>query len=783
MAIETPFLPRIYYLNSKFAGSFAELEQHIDRCAAMGFDYLLIPDLSDRGEDSDTRFDEILRTAAKHCVKKRLKLLIDLNIGSVTANSALPRTHPSWFSSHDQSTDLPDPRYPIRHDAKWIFRFDQSGLTEEILTYWQQRLTGWVDAGISGFRCIDIARPPVFAWKHVIDHAKQHSQSLRFLGWTPGCTPEQIETLAGCGFDTTFSSGAWWDYRSSWLVEEQNRLIRVAPPITFPDSPDEPVIARIAGVDALQRRQVYQRALRLAATTGNGMLIPMGFEFGLSCHDPSADFDAMRRDASIDLSDEIAQANAIIAQLGKRFYASPLRILSSADSSATVMLRHTTENPSAQSEALFIIANADISQACTVNERQLQTRADGFMRDRQIWPVAETASASQSLALGPAELQLFTAHRLAPIVMPVGRGKQVVTAAGRAPRIAIESISPTVDCGKYSVKRIVGESVNIEADVFVDGHDKLAVALLWRTADQAKWQEMRMHTIGNDRWSASLPLMRIGRYQFAIEAWRDAFATYRDELEKKTAAGLDVALELEEGRLLVEAASDYAEQQEINDAVEKLKALNKMLKPVKMHDKNKTPFNDAERIAALLSEGTAEAMRKADSRPFVVRSEPVFRIDVERTAAQFSSWYELFPRSQTNDPGRHGTFDDVIKRLPAIRAMGFDTLYFPPIHPIGRKHRKGRNNSLTPGPHDPGSPYAIGAAEGGHDAIHPELGTLEDFRRLRQQAAATSIGLRTAVNQHSLTAAPRRRRPPHDVAVHAGRTCRRRSLDHAHSCI
>ncbi|HEY8101948.1 MAG TPA: maltotransferase domain-containing protein [Burkholderiaceae bacterium] len=735
MAIETPFLPRIYYLNPKIPGLSSKLEQHVDRCAAMEFDHVLIPNFFDRGDDFDIHFDEVVSTLAKRCANKRLKLLIDLNVSSTAANSALPHIHPAWFFSHDQFNDLPDPRYPVRHDAKWNFRFDQPALTEEILAYWRQRLQEWIDAGISGFRCVDIAKPPAFTWKHLIDSAKQQSRALRFLGWTPGCTPEQIDALTECGFDAAFSSGAWWDYRSRWLVEEQTRLSRIAPPITFPDSPDEPVIARMAGADESQRHQVYRRALRLAATTGNGILIPMGFEFGLSCHEPSDDLNAMRRETSIDLSDEIAQVNAMIAELGKRFYAAPLQILSSADSSATVMLRHAVEKTSSQNEALFIIVNADTSQACSVSERQLQTRAGGFIPDKEIWPGAETASASHTLELKPAELKLFTAHRLAPIVTPASRGKQAVTAAARAPRIAIESISPTIDCGKYSVKRIVGESVNIEADVFVDGHDKIAVTLLWRTADQAEWQQMRMHAMENDRWSASFPLMRIGRYQFAIEAWRDAFATYRDELEKKTAAGLDVALELEEGRLLVEAAADYAEQQSINDVADTLKALNKALKPAKTRDKSKAPFNDAERIAALLSERTAEAMRNADPRPFAVRSDPIFRIEVDRTAAQFSSWYELFPRSQTNDPARHGTFNDVIKRLPLIKAMGFDTLYFPPIHPIGRKNRKGRNNSLTPGPNDPGSPYAIGAAEGGHDAIHPELGTLEDFRSLRQQAA------------------------------------------------
>jgi starch synthase (maltosyl-transferring) len=743
MAIETPFLPRIYYLNPKLAGSISELEQQLERCTAMGFDHVLIPNLVEHRAENDMHeaySDQTFNTLTKHCKKRQLKLLMDLNIGSAAVSSALPSMHPNWFSSHAQSIgDLPDPRYSIRHDVtEWVYRFDRPGVVEEILSHWQKFIEEAIDAGIAGFRCIDLAKPPAFAWKHLIGNAKKHRDSVRFLAWTPGCTPEQITPLIECGFDATFSSSAWWDYRSRWLIEEHARLSRIAAPIACPDSPDESVIAHVAGADDEQHRRIYQRALWLAAATGNGMLIPMGFEHGLSCQpsltdDRSSDFGAMRKNALIDLSDEIAQANAMSMEMGQHFHASQQQMLSGIDSSVAVILRHTQGSVNEKSEALLIVANADNLHASTVDEQQLQKRAGGYIPDQQIWPATKSATITNPLELAPAELQLFAAHRLAPILTPSTRVKQAATAAGRAPRIAIETISPTVDGGKFAVKRMVGDVIRIEADVFADGHDKLAVALLWRAADQADWQQTRMQAIGNDRWSASLPLTRVGRYQFAVEAWWDVYATYRDELEKKTAAGLDVTLELEEGRLLVEQAAQHAEQHDISDVLAILKELNKTLKAGR--GKAKAESNNLERIAALLSERMAEAMRHADARPFAVRTEPLFRIDAERTAAQFSSWYELFPRSQTNDPHRHGTFADVIKRLPAIQAMGFDTLYFPPIHPIGWKNRKGRNNSLTPAPDDPGSPYAIGSEEGGHDAIHPQLGTLDDFRRLRKEAA------------------------------------------------
>src|SRR5690606_30759114 len=248
------------------------------------------------------------------------------------------------------------------------------------------------------------------------------------------------------------------------------------------------------------------------------------------------------------------------------------------------------------------------------------------------------------------------------------------------------------------------------------------------------WQEAPMLPIGNDRWRAMLPLQRIGRHLFTVIAWRDDFATFRDELEKKLKAGLDVTLEIREGCQLIEktasqqpATNLHANKYE-NKHADALKKLLKQLPAKKKHE-------DAdEALALLLSAETAQLMQAADLRAFCARSDE-YRIDTERREAAFASWYELFPRSQSGDPLRHGTFDDVIRRLPAMRDMGFDTLYFPPIHPIGSKNKKGKNNSLTPAPDDPGSPYAIGSELGGHDAIHPQLGTLQDFRRLLVAAA------------------------------------------------
>ncbi len=744
MASATPFLPRIYYLYPQLLADLSDRDACLDRCAAMGFDHVMVPNFVSSGVDA-------LTDLARACRTRNMEVLIDADIGGIGSDKSLASRHPDWFADQAELDDaLPDPRKPPRQKQGVAVRFDRPQVADAVRQHWRKRLQAYVDAGVGGFRCIGIDQAPPDFWRQIIAELKGRAPALRFLAWTPGCPAKRIDSLAGAGFDATFSSGAWWDYRARWLEEEYARLQRVAPPIAFPDSPMEAAIARVAGYDDEQaRRQAYLRALRLAAATGDGMLMPMGFEYGLSglpgsVQGKPAGFMTALANAAFELADDIVEANRFIAETGTGFYGCGLRILTGIESAATVLMRARDEDSRSQGDALLMVANTDTVLSVTLGERQWLERADGHVPVARLWPGDETEPDAEQLELLPGELYLFEARRMPPIIAPSSRSKPATLAAARAPRIAIEAIAPAVDCGRFVAKRNVGELADIEADVFMDGHDKLAVTLLWRPADEAEWRETRMHPIGNDRWRAAIPLTRVGRYLYAVEAWRDAFATYRDELEKKSAAGLNVALELEEGRLLVEAAAAYAHETGLDEPAACLRALAKSLKaasPRSKTDKSKAGARDAERIAALLSEPTAEAMRAADARPFAVRTEPVLRLDAERTAARFSSWYELFPRSQSGDAKRHGTFDDVIKRLPAIQAMGFDTLYFPPIHPIGRKNRKGRNNSLTPAPDDPGSPYAIGSDEGGHDAIHPELGTIADFRRLRDAAAHHGLEL------------------------------------------
>ena len=297
------------------------------------------------------------------------------------------------------------------------------------------------------------------------------------------------------------------------------------------------------------------------------------------------------------------------------------------------------------------------------------------------------------------------------------------------PRIAIEDTMPVIDAGAFAVKAVQGQSIHVTSKVFADGHDQLAVLIRWRSLSEDNWHREVMADKGNNTWEGTFDVTLQGPHQYCIEAWIDHFASFCYELGKKHTAGVPVSLELQEGRQQVLQAAERSE----GELQEHLQQLHQQL----------SGLLETEQVALFLHEHSAQLMAEADLRPYLSIS-PVYPLDVERPQALFASWYELFPRSITDDAARHGTFNDVHGRLAMIHDMGFDVLYFPPIHPIGRSHRKGKNNSLTAGPEDPGSPYAIGSEEGGHDAIHSQLGTREDFRRL--VAAAAEHGLEIALD-------------------------------------
>ena len=302
----------------------------------------------------------------------------------------------------------------------------------------------------------------------------------------------------------------------------------------------------------------------------------------------------------------------------------------------------------------------------------------------------------------------------------------VVALADVGPRIVIGNVSPEIDGGKYPAKAVLGEVFTVECDVLTDGHEQTAVALRYREPDADEWREAPMRPLGNDRWQGEIRLEQRGIYDYTIVAWRDAFATWLAQARAKQAAGQKLDVEFQVASGLLKAIAD-------DGAPEHRQRLHKLRS--KFDAAGLGEASAAQRLDLIAASATQTLLRAAAPRPFMQTYDRQLSVLVERKAAAFSAWYELTPRSQANDATRHGTFKDVIARLPYVRDMGFDVLYLTPIHPIGRTNRKGRNNSLVAHKGDPGSPYAIGAKEGGHDAIHAELGDFDDFEELVEAAA------------------------------------------------
>jgi starch synthase (maltosyl-transferring) len=297
-------------------------------------------------------------------------------------------------------------------------------------------------------------------------------------------------------------------------------------------------------------------------------------------------------------------------------------------------------------------------------------------------------------------------------------------------RVVIERVSPQIDGGRFPIKRVVGESVVVEADVFADGHDQIACQILYGQ-DEKKLKTSAMKPLGNDRWRGEFCVEELGRYRYTVEGWIDRFETWHVDLVKRVAAGQAVPIELLLGARLIEEAAAQATGEDARI----LREWAGRLREAK---------DKPEGAAIALEEELLELIRRYPVRQFASRFDEPLVATVDREKARFSTWYEVFPRSCAPEAGRHGTFRDCELWLPYIASMGFDVVYLPPIHPIGRDFRKGKNNSPNPSPTDVGSPWAIGSAEGGHKSIHPNLGTLADFKHFVW--AAEKQGLEVAID-------------------------------------
>lgn len=314
--------------------------------------------------------------------------------------------------------------------------------------------------------------------------------------------------------------------------------------------------------------------------------------------------------------------------------------------------------------------------------------------------------------------------------MADGTERVILTGEGRK-RVVIEKIDPEIDGGRFPIKRVIDETVTVRADLFGDGHDVVSALLRYRKYGETAWREVPMAPLGNDRWEATFTVRELGSYVYTVSGRVDHFLTWKSDLKKKFEAGADLAVDRLIGVALVEGAARRAAGEDQMRLLELARRLE--------------GAPDAA-AALLLAQGgeLARLMARHADPSWTTTYEKELEVVVERREALFSAWYELFPRSCCPDSGGHGTFRECERLLPLLAEAGFDVIYFPPVHPIGRTYRKGKNNATVAAEEDPGSPWAIGSAEGGHKSLHPQLGSLEDFERFL--ARAKSLGLEVALD-------------------------------------
>ncbi|MBS0643281.1 MAG: DUF3416 domain-containing protein [Proteobacteria bacterium] len=720
-------LSGIYHLHPLVAGPLREWSRWFDHIAGMGFRSVCLAPPFEPGGSGDifvhATFDRLhprlgfdgpawdgIAWAVRAADAVGLRLLLDMTPDQVAADAPVHQRHPDWFGA--EADIAPDPRrQPTRLDvavprAGWASQAD--GLSD----WWIAQATRLLQTGVAGFRCMGLDRVPRRFWRDLASAVSAEQPNATLIAWTPGVPRATVPGLSGLGFDRTCSSAAWWDGRAAWFFDEYASLHAVAPPLSSPEPSFQDRLVHRLSPDA-DIPVAYRLALSIGAATGAGLFVPMGFEYASArpfdaISGTPDDMEAARAEAPVDLSADIAAAIRTVEMEAEPCL---IRPLVSPESPVTTWLRSPAADIREAPEASLVLVNPD-----TIHAQHVGFVAPVLPPSAGA-PFALADPGAATSPLYPGEVRILDCRRTADIAPLPAPDLSANWAAVR--RIGIEAVEPAVPGGDFPVKTEVGRPVAVTADIIFDGHDLLAADLLWRSADQDVWTRYPMRLEGNDRWTATVVPDRNGLYHFAVEAWWDQWGSLIHDLSAKQAAGQDVSLEAEEARQLLQQVWR--------------KGLGEPLKRL-----GSQPDTEA-----MTSPETMAEMRVATGRPFVVRSaEHAVRAD--RPTAAFASWYELFPRSATHDPQVHGTFRSVIERLPAIQAMGFDVLYFPPIHPIGTVNRKGRNNSLRAAPGDVGSPYAIGSAAGGHDAVHPQLGTLDDFRAL--VVAARGHGLEIALD-------------------------------------
>jgi starch synthase (maltosyl-transferring) len=739
---------RIYNLFPLLAGPIDRWGDLLPKIAGMGFNAIYLNPLHPAGfsgslyavktyDGLDPRIrgaaeasdETLLRGFLEAADQHGLRVIMDLVANHTAKDAALVTEHPDWYA-RDQHGDVQSP-YAVDPDdpSKRTIWGDLAELhwhgpaCDQLATYFESVVRRYAAMGFGGFRCDAAYKVPAAAWRRLGTAARSVRPDCVFCAETLGCTPDEVRALAGAGFDYLFNSVKWWDGKAGWFLEQYELYRRIAPAIGFPESHDTDRLANELGsAEPEQIEAAYRRHYLMAAALSAGIMMPIGYEHGARKKlDVVATTAADVEPPHFDLTPFIAAVNRMKAAIPALNEDGPLEKLE-APGALVAFAKWTM----ARDDLVFILMHpADAGPITVPVSPFLQLVKDDIVDLTDATP-RHQAPVLTDVSLNAGEVRVLHARLVRQVTEAVAPPDSTLP-----PRIIIEAVWPEIDGGRFPSKRIDGETIEVWADIYRDGHDKIAAALRVRQPDSDHWTLVPMRHVDNDRWSGRAVLSGIGLAHYTIEAWTDHFASWRDEVGKKRAAGQALELELIEGRQLVDAAHATAE----GGAEERLDMLRTALDGA---------ATSAEKAELLLSEATAHAMALVPDKHDRVLYEPELSVVVDRPAARFSAWYEMFQRSQGTVPGRSATFAECAARLPEIRDLGFDVVYLVPHHPIGEINRKGKDNNPVAAPGEPGSPYAVGNRHGGHDAVDPELGTLDDFRAF--QRAVRDHGMELAID-------------------------------------
>jgi starch synthase (maltosyl-transferring) len=740
---------RIYNLFPLLAGPISAWSAALPRIAALGFNAVYVNPFHETGESgslyavkdhyqlnpllrgtSAGEDDALLDGFVAACGRHKLMAMMDLVVGHVAKDSALTTENPDWFAREPggalRSPSAIDPanatRVTVWGDLAEI-RYDGDAAETAVIAYFQDVLRHYLDLGFRGFRCDAAYKVPARVWRALIEAAKAVAPDCVLCAETVGARMEEVRALDGAGFDYLYNSAKWWDFTAPWLLEQYEAFRSIAPSIAFPESHDTPRLAaelEAAGiVDPERIAAHYRQAYAFAACFSAGVMMPMGYEFGWARR---LDVVATRPEPAearrFDLSSYIAAVNAMKRATPALNEDGPQLLLSQPGDPVTILARRTETGE----DWAFVLINHDtVKPQLVAPERLLAAAPERNLLLEEVTPGGAAQGAiGLRLEVEPLAVRVLRGRDASAAVAPSRPSRRKPRLAlspgwSAEARIVIEDVSPELDCGRFPIKRVVGDTVAVWADIFRDGHDLIAAVVKYKPETASTWREAPMRLVDNDRWTARFTVAENARYRYTIEAWTDVFASWRADTIKIHAAGQPVTDALAEGRTLIAAAAERAQGADAE-------LLQRLLAEC---DAAEEPMQ----IELLLSRLLAQAVERWSERRGVTRYRRELEIVVDRPLAGFAAWYEMMPRSQGKIPGRSATFDDAIARLPEIAAMGFDVVYLPPIHPIGRVNRKGRDNDVAAALGDPGSPYAIGSAEGGHREVHAELGGIEAFRR------------------------------------------------------